>query len=253
MDSDKIIQNILNWDEVFNDEIPLDGIIKKKFSYKKDSIKLFILLPLWGGHLYYNFFVRHLLLNKGCSVLEYEFPKAILSTNWKFTLGHFNFIQKSVVEEIGKLQKEYGFQKVNVVGISLGCVHACMCANNNSLIDEIYLIIPGHCLAESMWQGVSTQKIRREYENQNISLEELKSYWRTLAPENNINNLKSKKVSIFLSKADKVIPYYCGGKLLEKAKLMKYDLMYTTNGLGHYLTAWKFYLSPKRFLLNNQT
>ena len=70
-----------------------------------------------------------------------------------------------------------------------------MCANNNNLIDEFFLIIPGHCLAESMWKGISTQKIRQEYENQKISLEELKSHWYTLAPENNIANLKAKKVS----------------------------------------------------------
>ena len=128
-----------------------------------------------------------------------------------------------------------------------------MCANNNQNIDEIFLIIPGHCLAESIWQGISTQKIRQEYENQKISLKKLKNYWYTLAPENNINNLKSKKVSIFLSKADKVIPYYCGKKLLEKAKSLKYNLFYNINdNPGHYLTALKFYLSPKRFLFNKQ-
>ncbi len=191
-------------------------------------------------------------MKKGFSVLEYEFPKAILSSNWKFTLNYFNFIRKSVIKEIEKLKKEYRFQKIKITGVSLGCVNACMCADNNELINEILLIIPGHCLAESMWQGISTQQIRQEYENQKISLKELKNHWHILAPENNITNLKSKKVSIFLSKADKVIPYYCGKKLLEKAKSLKYNLFYKiNNNLGHYLTALQFYLSPKRFLLRN--
>ena len=251
MDLDKIIKRTRNGNEVFNDKIPSDNILKKKFSYKKDSRELFILLPPWGGHLFYNFFPRHFLLKKGFSVLEYEFPKAILSSNWKFTLDYFNFIRKSVINEIEKLKKEYGFQKIKIIGVSLGCVNACMCANSNELIDEIFLIIPGHCLAESMWRGISTQQIRQEYENQKISIEELKIHWHALAPENNITNLKSKKISIFLSKTDKVIPYYCGKKLLEKAKSLKYNLFYKiNNNLGHYLTALQFYLSPKRFLFN---
>jgi len=253
MDLDKIFKLTRDGNEVFNDKIPSNNIIKNKFSYKKDSKELFILLPSWGGRLYYNFFPRRLLMKNGFSVLEYEFSKAILSTNWKLTLDNFNIIRESVINEAEKLKKEYRFQKIKIVGISLGCVNACMCANDNPSIEEIFLIIPGHCLAESMWQGISTQKIRQEYEAQKISLKELKNHWHTLAPENNINNLKSRKVSIFLSKADNVIPYYCGKKLLEKAKSLKYNLFYKINdSLGHYLTALQFYLSPKRFLFSKQ-
>ncbi len=253
MDLDKIFKIPINGREVFNNKIPPDKIIKKRFNYKKDSKELYILLPPWGGRIFYNFFLRHLLMKKGYSFLEYEFPKAILSTNWKFTLDYFNFIRESVVKESEKLKKRYGFQKIKIIGISLGCVNTCMCANNNESIDEIFLILPTHCLAELVWQGISTQKIRQEYENQKISLKELKNYWHALAPENNITKLKSKKVSIFLSKADKVAPYYCGKKLLEKSKSLEYNLFYNINdNLGHYLTVIQFYLNPKRFLFDKQ-
>ena len=109
MDLDKIIKFTRNGNEVCNSKIPSDNILKKKFSYKKDSKELFVLLPPWGGHLYYNFFLRHSLKKNGFSVLEYEFSKEILSTNWKLTLNYFNFIRKSVVTEAEKLKKEYGF------------------------------------------------------------------------------------------------------------------------------------------------
>ncbi|MBU4257629.1 hypothetical protein KKC04_04435, partial [Patescibacteria group bacterium] len=91
MDLDKIFKRAISGKEVFNNKIPLDNILKKKFSYKKDSKEVYILLPPWGGHLLYNFFPRHFLLKKDFSVLEYEFPKAILSSNWKFTLDYFDF------------------------------------------------------------------------------------------------------------------------------------------------------------------
>jgi esterase/lipase len=253
MDLDKIFKIPINGREVFDDKIPLEKIIKKRFNYKKDSKELYILLPPWGGRIFYNFFVRRFLRKKGYSFLEYEFPKAILSTNWKFTLDYFNFIHDSVVKESEKLKKRYGFQKIKIIGMSLGCVNACMCANNNESIDEIVLILPGHCLAELVWRGISTQKIRREYENKEISLKELKDRWHALAPENNIDKLKSKKVSIFLSKADEVVPYYCGEKLLEKLKSLKYNLFYDINdNLGHYLTVMQFYLNPKKFLFDKE-
>ncbi|MBU1130915.1 hypothetical protein KJ840_02170 [Patescibacteria group bacterium] len=40
--------------------------------------------------------------------------------------------------EIEKLKKEHSFLKVNVIGVSIGCVNACMIANNNPLINRLY-------------------------------------------------------------------------------------------------------------------
>lgn len=249
MELDKIIKKISFGKEVFNQEISPADILKKKFSYKKNSRQLFVLLPPRGGRLYYNFFSRRFLLKNGFSVLEYQFPRAILSTDWKLTRNHFNFIRKSINKEMEKLIIKYKFQKITIVGISLGSIIACISAGHNPLVDELILVLPGHCLAESMWMGISSQQIRREYEKQHISLKQLKTHWYTLSPENIITNLKSKKFSIFLSRADKVVPYYCGKKLLDKVKSMKYPLYFEINNhLGHYLTGIQFFLCPKRFL-----
>ena len=64
MEIDTIIKKISFGKEVFNNEILPNDILKKKFSYNKNSRELFVLLPPRGGRLYYNFFPRRFLLKK---------------------------------------------------------------------------------------------------------------------------------------------------------------------------------------------
>lgn len=238
-------------EEVYGEKIAPMKVMKKKFTHKKGSKELFVIFPPWRSHLYYNLLVKRQLLKNDCSVLEYEFPAAILSSNWKFTLKYFNFICSHAVKEIKRLKNKYKFQKLSMIGVSLGCVNACMCARVLPLkTQDLFLIAPGHCLAESMWEGISTQKIRKSYESKNISLKELKKHWHKLAPENNLSNLKCDNISIFLSKSDRVIPFRCGKILLDKLKLQKCNISYENEKLlGHYLTAFLFYIYPKKFLL----
>jgi hypothetical protein len=246
---DKIFFYIRNSKQVFDEKIPVKNLIKKEFWHKKGSEELFVILPPWGGRFYLNFFLRKKILKRGYSFLEYEFPEEILSSNWEITLKDFSKIRDAIIKEIRKTKKEHKFRKINLIGVSIGCINTCMIANDNSLIDELFLIIPGRCLAESMWKGISTQKIRQAYENKGVTLKKLKEYWHSLAPENNINKLKAKKISIFLSKADVIIPFHYGKKLVEEIKAFRYNISYKDNKfLGHNLTALSFYLNPEKFL-----
>ena len=248
---DKIFFYMRNDRQVFDEKIPARKLITKKFWHEKDSEELFIILPPWGGRLQLNFFLRKELLRRGHSFLEYEFPEAILSSNWEATLENFSKIRDGITKEIERIKKKHKFKKINLIGVSIGCVNTCMIANNNSFIDELLLIIPGRCLAESMWRGISTQQIRKVYEKNGINLKKLKKYWRSLAPENNINKLKAKKISVFLSKADVIIPFHCGKKLVEEMKAFKYNIFYKDNNfLGHNLTALSFYLRPGKYLFD---
>lgn len=224
-------------------------LIKKKFRYMKDSDKLFVMLPGWGGPLKYNAVLRKVISKKGYSFLEYEFPRGILSSDWEKTLECFDIIREEVIKEIKELKKEHKFSTVYLAGVSLGSFHACRIANNNKDITEMCLVIPGNCLAETVWGGMLTQNIKQDYKAQGISLRQLKRYWRELAPENNIDNLKVKHITIAISKADQVVPFHCGNKLLKSLKKHKYPAYYDINkSLGHLLTGVKFYSNPGKIL-----
>jgi esterase/lipase len=193
--------------------------------------------------------LRKVISRNNYSFLEYEFPKGILSSNWEKTQEYFDIIRDEVAKDINQLKKEHKFNTVYVAGVSLGSFHACRIANGNKDITDLCLITSGHCLAETVWNGILTQHIKKDFEVQGITLQQLKKYWRELAPENNIENLKTKHVIIVISKADQVIPIYYGTKLLNSLKERKYNISYDINkNLGHLLTGLKFYSIPGKIL-----
>jgi hypothetical protein len=225
-------------------------LFKKRFKHKPQSQELFIILPPWGGRLCLNLFLRKAVLRKGCSILEYEFPRNILSSDWERTLNYFNFVRELVLRDAQELKNKYKFSKISIVGVSLGCINACMVANNND-VNILCLIVPGNCLAEVLWYGAATQGIRKDYEEKGITLENLKKYWHSLAPETNIENLRAEKILVYVSKADKVIPFYNGKTLIEKIKSHNHHIFYKIHkNLGHRVTALVFYLTPQKSLFN---
>jgi len=219
-------------------------LIRKEFFHYKDNKIFHVHMPPWHcGFLEYFFIKRR--LKKYSSYLIYVFNPKILSSNAQKTVEDFHTIKSKVIEEINKLDKEYKFKKIIITGISLGCVNATMIADNCPKIKEIYLFDPGNCLAESMWKGKNTQKIKQSYEEQGISLTQLKRKWKSLAPENNIRNLKDRKIHVFLAKKDDIIPYSTGKKLVDKLKKLKEKFTLKIDPHhGHYYTIIKEMILP---------
>jgi len=223
--------------------------IKKEFKHKKGSSVLYVILPPWHVELGISRFLnKNIFKNRG-SYIDYVFSPEIVSPHPNTTKKCYETIKKTVRADLKKLAKKYGFSKIVIIGISLGCVNACMIANNNPLIKKIILIAPGHCLAESLWNGVRTRRLKQEIEKKDIDLKKLKKAWKALAPENNIAGLKGKDIYVYLSKADEAIPYYGGKSLVESMKKKGLNPFVETNRyLGHYLTVLRFMLFPEKFL-----
>ena len=111
-------------------------------------------------------------------------------------------------------------------------------------------MVPGSCLASSLWKGIRTQKLKKIYEKQNIKLEQLQTLWQSLAPKNNISALDNKNIFIAISKSDKVIPYPFGKELadLVKTKYPQNTSIAENKYLGHYFTVLKYYFFSKKLL-----
>ncbi len=201
-------------------------------------------MPPWHCGFFNYYFIKR-KLKKYSSYMIYIFNPKILSENSKKTVELFNEIKNKVLEDIEKAYRKYKFKKIILTGMSLGCVNALMIANNSPRIKEIYLFDPGNCLAESMWNGIRTQNLKKAYEKQGTDLKKLKYLWKNLAPENNLNKLKYKKIHVFLAKEDGVIPYSTGRKLIEKMKKLHLDFnLKIDRHHGHYYTVIKEFIFP---------
>ncbi len=222
--------------------------VKNKFTYAKGSKGLCVFIPPWRARSFYYFFIKRQINRKGYSLLEYKIPSSLLSSDYEFTLYHFKNMQQAIKKDISDLRERYGFEQITILGTSLGCVEALMVASDNPLIQKIILIVPGNCLAESVWKGIRTKGLRKSFEKKGIKLDFLKNVWSPLAPENNLVNLEHSDISIHLSKADKVIPYELGARLVNAMQVKGIQpRVFENKRLGHYGTALKYYLFPQIF------
>ncbi len=211
--------------------------------YRGDGTTGRVIIPPWhNGEPFFSLYLW-LLRRKDVPYIAFRYPASILSPECEKTHDNVHALVERIEEELDEAAEEYGFDRFRMEGTSLSCVPALMVANGDDRFDEIKLTVPGNCLAESLWKGVRTQRLRRSYENQVDGLLELKRLWADLAPENHVDGLDDVTVHVTLSKADRVIPYHCGRNLVDA--LESYGVDYTLQEnrcLGHYLTALKEFM-----------
>ncbi len=230
-------------------ERPNDRLVEKELIYFEGSTKLFVLIDPYRSNLGLFSGIKKFIKSRGESSIAYRFPADILTSDYKSTYDGFKKMRADISLDLEDLKKEYGFKEIEVLGFSLSCVPALMIANGNPLINSIKLVVPGHCLAESLWFGIRTDDLRKGFEKKGVTLEKLKEYWKDLAPENNIDKLSGKKISIFLSEADTVIPYKFGMNLVKSLEQHNVPFELKTNKhLGHYLTVYNLLRHPSKFI-----
>ena len=253
MSIDKIVSKIreLDYSGIDLTKENLIGNIQKKLTYTPNSSKLYVLMPSWGGKIKYTEKLSKKIKEEGNSSLAYQFPRKILTSDYKLTRDYFKIIRNHVLEDIENFQTECGFSDFHMIGVSIGCVNATMVTNSDSRFNKATFVVPGNCLADSLWKGYRTQFLRKEFESKGIDLERLKEEWRELAPENNLRNLKNAKVKVYFSSADLIIPSRNGKKLVNKMeevginpKVRKIPIA------GHYGTIFAFYKFPRMFKIN---
>ncbi len=210
-----------------------------------------VILPPWsdGESIVTKILVRR-LHKKGFSCVAYFFPRSIISPDFNATVEDFNFIRNEIRADISKIKAEHNFQKIDIIAPSLGVVSACLIANNNKDISDLFFVVPGSCLASSLWHSIRMNFLVKIYKKENLDEEKLRNIWQGLAPKNNINNLANEHVFITVSKADKIIPYHFGQELIDLMK-KSYPNNVTTeenNHLGHYLTIIKYFVFSKELL-----
>ncbi len=224
--------------------------IKRRFTHRSNSSVLKIILPGWSNGISWT--TKALvgrLSRKGFSCLVYSLPKIILPYDPNLAPAIFSIIKEFIKKDIANIKSQYNFKKIDIIAPSLGVVIACLIANDNKDITNTFFIVPGSCLASSLWDGTRTQRLKKIYETQNINKEKLKKLWHSLAPKNNIDILSNKRIFVAISKSDKVIPYCYGKELAELSKKLYPDTLIRENlHLGHYLTTVKYYLFDNELL-----
>ncbi len=221
-------------------------VFKRTSHHVAKSRTTYLLLPPWHMPSLLFYFVKRKLKRLGFSYIHYDIRSDVLSPDVDSTRNYFKEIEKEIGADMKRWEERFNTEHFVIIGFSLGCVMASMVSGLNSKIRALILVVPGSSLAESLWRGLRTIKLKRVLRGEGLTLTELEKDWEELAPEQYVRNLKDKKVRVLLSRADKVIPYYLGKRFAEEIRKECSDVEIRENRwLGHYGTVLDFCLLSK--------
>jgi dienelactone hydrolase len=137
-----------------------------------------------------------------------------------------------------------GFQRLGIVGTSLGSAYACLASAHD---DRIAVNVFNHCstyVADVVWTGLSTQHIRQGLE-EHIDLDRLREAWRAISPVSYMEKFAAKKQkSLFIYAAyDTTFLPSFSRDILEQMKAHNVDHKTVVLPCGHYTlgeTPFKF-------------
>jgi hypothetical protein len=234
----KALKRDLSIETDLNREYDLKNLISKNKQFNTKSKKLYLFISGWYETPESTRYLKKQIIKKGNSYVQYLFRPWILTSNYKQTIKNFKHIQKEIERDISNFNGD-----VICIGTSLGGIAAVRISNKNNKIKKLINLAPTDSLAESVWQGIRTQNLRKSFEKQGINLKKLKVLWKELEPINNLNNFEGKEIYIGDSKCDTISSYGRSFKFVKELQKRGINFKLNTNSwLGHYGTIAKFYL-----------
>ena len=191
----------------------------------------------------------HILALNGYYCIVYTYKSDIFSPNPEKTVAGLTKVRDAALNHITRL-KTQGHQDFSIFGFSLGTLIALMVANNSPDTSKVILNLVGTNPAEAVWTWDQIQSgFKRQLENKGITLENLSRIWAPVAPINNVDNLKPKKLLIYLAERDKLIPIAQGRGLVEQLQRANYDYQLIVNRrFGHMLAGIYNVLNTRIYL-----
>ncbi len=172
-----------------------------------DSANAIVFYPCWGcsakllRKLYSKMFKKQ-------TCIFYDYPYSILNSNPAETKQNILDVVRDSIEILGE------YKSVNLFGASLGSFIALKVASLEPKTKKIMLITAGENLAETVWLGYATKKLRKAMEEDGMSLSKLKEEWQELEPD--FSQIKRKMIFLLQSKKDHTILQDNRMRLLEK-------------------------------------
>ena len=179
--------------------------IGKKYQGNRKSDKCIVVFHGWGGNSLYFRLVLSPLFYK-YHFLFYDYSPDVLNSDPFLVLDNFRKIKKDFYQEV----KKFSDKQIILFGTSLGAFIALYLANLPLEDNPKKLILNtiGSSASETFWYGTATQKLKKESIKKGFSLEDFKRIWQEIEPKNNIPQKPYLKYLVFISKKEKVIPFY---------------------------------------------
>ena len=213
------------------------------------NTKIIFLLEGWQTKLWMYWIFAKIFERNNYYCITYAYDKGVLSPDTFQTVQNITIIADDILNKIETLKKE-GYRNFSIFGTSLGALIALFVADKSKDVSKIILNMTGADIAEAIWSWDSVNPhFKKSLLEQSYTLEKLRNVWKPISPMHNIQHLKNKKILIFLSKNDELIPYHLGEKLLQEFERRKYDYKVIVNHhFKHFFTGVINLCNSKEYL-----
>jgi len=140
--------------------------------------------------------------------------------------------------------KEQGFERVGILGTSIGsCTAFLAFAHDESIDVGVFNHVSGY-VADVVWKGISTQHVKQGIET-NVTLDELREFWKPISPVPFVPRLlemKRRPMRFIAARYDLTFPVDLSKQVIAEVKSRGIDLDVVWLPCGHYTTAempWK--------------
>lgn len=210
----------------------------KKQGFGPQHKKVVFLLAGWRMKLWSLWPASKILEKNGFYCITYTYDNSVFSPDVSKTVENFQLIKNDILQSISELKKK-GYTEFSVAGGSLGSIFAVLVANESPDITKLILNTTGADTAKNVWiSSITKGAFKESIIKQGYTMEKLQQAWRSIIPIHHIDNLKNKKILVYLSKRDTVIPFSLGMELIQAFEKRDYDYRLIINTrLGHIATA----------------
>lgn len=190
----RVADNLLAWTSAIKTTSPENNTAYARFfPHEKDKKSAVVVLPHWNAKAGSYYDLCKVFNKVGVSALRLTLPyheermppeleraDYLVAPNVGRTLQS---LQQSVVDTRAAVAwlKEQGYEKVGIVGTSIGsCVGFFAFAHDLNIDAAVFNHVSGY-VADVVWQGLSTYHVK-EGIGDNVSLEDLREYWLPISP-----------------------------------------------------------------------
>ncbi len=218
------------------------------FPYEANKRGAVIILPHWNAREGAYFDLCRILNRFGLSALRLTMPyheermppeleraEYLVYPNVGRTLQS---VQQAVLDTrtVVKWLKDRGYEKVGIVGTSIGSCTAFLAFVHDAGIDAgVFNHVSGY-FSDVVWNGLSTYHVRESLEKE-VSLEELREYWLPISPMAYMDKLAAQKPRpqrYIYTKYDLTFPYELSVDTMRALRERSIPHVETVLPCGHY-------------------
>jgi hypothetical protein len=257
----------LTWTSAIKTPSPENNIVRARFfrARNKDSRRraAVIVLPQWNAQRQSHVEACRIFNRLGISALRLTMPyheerrppeleraDYLVGSNIGRTIQSMRQAVLDTRAAVKWLRDEAGYERVGVLGTSVGsCIAFLAFAHDSGMDVGVFNHVSGY-VADVVWRGISTQHVRAGIDK-HLTLEELREFWMPISPvpfTPRLLEMKSRPMRFIVARYDLTFPIELTREVIAKVKRLGINLDVVWLPCGHYtigempwkiLDAWK--------------